>query len=75
MERAFTNTIKDAAGATGIQAAVISQIAPRALSLASTLFRRHPLLFVSGLAIAAWAWNKRRSSSSEVQTSPADLVH
>ncbi len=61
-------------GLGSLQALMIARFAPRALSLATTLFRRHPVLFVGGVAIAAWAWHQRRSSG-EALTSRAGLVH
>jgi hypothetical protein len=65
---------------TGVQAAIISQVAPKALAVARTLFTRHPVIFVSSLVLGAWAWKKYREAkrgqaSSPIQTGPVDLIH
>lgn len=59
----------------GIQALLISRFAPRAISAATTIFRRHPVLFVGSVIIGLWAWKHRKASSSEALTNPTDLVH
>jgi len=59
----------------GLQALLISRIAPRVISAASTLFRRHPVLLVGSVLIGLWAWKRQRASANEVLTSPTDLIH
>jgi hypothetical protein len=84
MESTLLNEAKDAFPLTGVQAAVLAKVAPRALSVARTLFARHPIIFVSSLVLGAWAWKKYREgkrasessfASSQAQTGPADLIH
>lgn len=62
-------------GINGLQALLISRFAPTAIRTATTMFRRHPVLFAAGAAIAFWAWKSRKSPSVSARTSPADLVH
>ncbi len=80
MEMENVSSIVESIPVRGIQTALVGQIAPRVISTASMLMRRHPVLFVSGLLMAAWTWKlyrdqQRRSASSEAPKGPADLVH
>jgi len=77
MENMTSSTTQNMGPATmgGLQALLITRFAPRAISAAATLFRRHPVLLVGSVLIGLWAWKRQRASSNEALTSPADLIH
>ncbi len=81
MEEVLENEASSSLPLTGLQAAVISQVAPRAFAAARVLFRRHPVIFVSSLVLGAIALRRyqkarqRSRASFQAQTDPADLIH